>query len=95
MQDKKDPSNVFLKNLAFNDLKGKIEIPFFNHVQDNKVYTFFDPSVVDAEYDNFKRYKTTFEENHGTVIPEDIEIMEDLSKHNNPVIQICTLNDGF
>lgn len=93
IQNKKNPKKVFIKHLAFNDLSGKIDINSFKYLQNNKIYISYDPSTIESEYKVLKENPKAFEEKRGPITPKDIEIIEDLKNHSNPIIQICTLKD--
>lgn len=93
MQDKQNQDNTFAKTYGYNDIKGAIDVSRFIHVNNEKVYYLYGPEIFDAFLDNLRNHREQMESLRGIKITDtDISFLEDMSNHNNPILQICTLN---
>lgn len=94
IKNKKNPdAAAIIKNIGINDLNGKIGDFGFDYFHKNNIYAIIEPWIIQSQYDMYQEHTSLYEEERGTVTPEDIEIMKDLMNHNNPIIQVCTLKD--
>ncbi|MBQ7237620.1 MAG: 6-bladed beta-propeller [Bacteroidales bacterium] len=91
IQDKKETDNVTVKLTGYNDMKGLLDKNTFNFFQNNKMYYIFDSYEVKNRLDDIKSQTEWIEKTRGKIKASDIELLTQLSKTNNTIIQICTL----
>ena len=89
--DKQNLSKSFIKLKGYNDVKGIVGRQLFSYVHNNKIYYIFDPYEIQGFLDNIDNERAKIERRNGNVTPQDIELLKDLSKNVNPIIQICTM----
>lgn len=85
IQSKSNPNKKIIKLNSDNDMSGILCTNNFNLAQNDKLYFTYEP-------DNIKYHINSVVSKPNKNIKEsDIDVLKDLSKNNNLVIQICTL----
>ena len=91
LQDKKNPNKYLTGSIGSNDIFGIASTNNYLYLHDNKMYMVFDPSYLEFDLDMIKRKRDIMIRRHKQITEEEIDLLVQMSKNPNPIIQICTL----
>lgn len=93
IQDKNNPDNYMAKLRGYNDIFGLANKNYFIYAKGNKIYYEFSPSNLESLLKLTQTNREWLETTRGKITDADIAFLEEMSKKQNSIIQVCTLKE--